>query len=157
MLLGKTEPSHVDPSAAALTMAVALLVERVRGLDQADKNDLRELCQILIFAEDSEDERSAAQGIYEILDRTPNGIRPFDGGTDEEAPASPWLKAISAKLKQSREEAGLTQQELEQRTGLPQSHISRLENGMHYPSGRTLRRIAAALNKPETFFDATEA
>jgi len=39
----------------------------------------------------------------------------------------------------------MTQQQLAEKAGLPQSHISRLEAGMHSPSHKTLEKIAAAM------------
>lgn len=47
----------------------------------------------------------------------------------------------------SREELQLTQKELSHRTGINQSHISRLESGNYNPSLKFLKRIAAGLGK----------
>lgn len=41
----------------------------------------------------------------------------------------------------------LTQKELSDKTGIQQSHISRLENGNYNPSIKFLKRIAEALGK----------
>ena len=40
----------------------------------------------------------------------------------------------------------MTQVELEEKSGLAQSHISRLEAGKHAPTRTTIDRIAKALN-----------
>lgn len=53
---------------------------------------------------------------------------------------------ITATLIQARHEAGLTQAELSEKTGISQADISRLENGSRNPSIALLNRIAAALN-----------
>ena len=47
----------------------------------------------------------------------------------------------------ARNELSLSQQELAQRTGINQSHISRLESGNYNPSLKFLKRIAAGLGK----------
>ena len=47
----------------------------------------------------------------------------------------------------ARTEAGMTQQELSQKSGITQSDISKLEHGNANPSIRTLRRLADALGK----------
>ena len=47
----------------------------------------------------------------------------------------------------ARREAGLTQKELAERTGLQQSNISRIENGNGNPSLETLNKIAQGLGK----------
>jgi DNA-binding XRE family transcriptional regulator len=46
----------------------------------------------------------------------------------------------------ARKKSGLTQKELAEITGIPQSEISRLENGNSNPSLRTLRRLADGMN-----------
>ena len=50
-------------------------------------------------------------------------------------------KAVSA----ARAQAGLSQKELAERTGIDQSDISKIERGIANPSMATLERIAAAL------------
>lgn len=42
---------------------------------------------------------------------------------------------------------GISQKELSERTGLSQSYISQIENGVRIPSYRTMLRIAAALKE----------
>lgn len=53
---------------------------------------------------------------------------------------------ITMALIQARKDAGLTQSELSEKTGISQADISRLENGTRNPSLALLQRIAAALN-----------
>lgn len=55
--------------------------------------------------------------------------------------------AIVQAIINARKEAGLTQQELSERTGIAQSDICKLERGNANPSVRTLQRLAAALGK----------
>ena len=47
----------------------------------------------------------------------------------------------------TREELQLSQQELLRRTGINQSHLSRLESGNYNPSWKFLKRVAASLGK----------
>ena len=49
-------------------------------------------------------------------------------------------------LIRARKEAGLTQAELSEKTGISQADISRLENGTRNPSLALLNRIAEAVN-----------
>ena len=53
---------------------------------------------------------------------------------------------LTMALVQARKEAGLTQEELSEKTGISQADISRLENGSRNPSLALLQRIADALN-----------
>ena len=55
-------------------------------------------------------------------------------------------EAISTKLKDLRRAQNLTQAQVAERSGLPQSHISRLEAGQHSPSLRTVEKLAHAFN-----------
>jgi transcriptional regulator with XRE-family HTH domain len=56
-----------------------------------------------------------------------------------------FLEVDTAKLRQIRRRAALSQQELAERAGTTQETISRLERGHHAARGRTLRGLAAAL------------
>ncbi len=42
----------------------------------------------------------------------------------------------------ARQESGLTQKELAEKSGIPQSNISRIESGSANPSWKTLNRLA---------------
>ena len=53
--------------------------------------------------------------------------------------------AVVQAIIDARKNAGLTQKELSERTGIAQGDISKLENGNANPSIRTLQRLAAAL------------
>jgi transcriptional regulator with XRE-family HTH domain len=48
-------------------------------------------------------------------------------------------------IKRRREQLKMTQEELADKSGLPQSHISRLEAGKHAPTRQTIERVAKAL------------
>jgi DNA-binding XRE family transcriptional regulator len=146
---------RVDTREAALTMAVAVLVERIRGLPKEDKADLFELSKFLFDAENDDEVQSAAAAFQEILDQKSAKIVPF-APDDDPNNLDGWLSFVSQRIKEAREAVGMTQEALEQATGLPQSHISRLENGVHSPSSATLEKIAKATNKPLSYFDPSD-
>ena len=54
--------------------------------------------------------------------------------------------AIVQALIDARKNAGLTQKQLSERTGIAQSDISKLENGDGNPSLKTLKRLAFAMD-----------
>jgi DNA-binding XRE family transcriptional regulator len=143
---------RVDLQEAALTMAIAVLVERIRSLPKEDKDDLFHLSKALFDARDDEELKAAQNAFQEILDQksTTTILMPM---TEEPTHISKWLSFVGNRIKTARDEAGLTQESLAELTGLPQSHISRLENGLHSPSSATLEKIAKATGKPESFFD----
>jgi transcriptional regulator with XRE-family HTH domain len=55
---------------------------------------------------------------------------------------------VGERLKQLRELKGLSQGEIEERTGLLRSYISRAENGHTVPHVETLEKFARALEMP---------
>src|SRR6266542_6663268 len=60
----------------------------------------------------------------------------------------PASSQIGPRLRQLREQKGLFQRDIEERTGLLTCYISRVENGYKLPSLGTLERFALALNVP---------
>lgn len=56
------------------------------------------------------------------------------------------FQLVRAMIK-ARHEAGLTQKDLAEKTGLQQANISRIENGNGNPSVATLNRIAQGMGK----------
>jgi transcriptional regulator with XRE-family HTH domain len=55
---------------------------------------------------------------------------------------------IGTRLRQLREQKGMSQGDIEEITGLLRCYISRVENGHTVPSLETLERFAAALDVP---------
>ena len=55
---------------------------------------------------------------------------------------------IGARIRQIRQEKGLSQGDIEEATGLLRCYISRVEHGHTVPSLETLERFAAALDVP---------
>ena len=58
------------------------------------------------------------------------------------------MPMIGARIRQLREQRGLSQGDIEQSAGLLRCYISRVENGRTVPSLETLERFAAALDVP---------
>jgi transcriptional regulator with XRE-family HTH domain len=65
---------------------------------------------------------------------------------------------LSDRLRALREEKHLTQGDIEKRTGLARSYISRVENGHTVPVIETLEKMAGALEVPmyQLFYDGEE-
>lgn len=55
---------------------------------------------------------------------------------------------IGPRLRQLREQQGLSQLDIEEATGLLRTYVSRVENGYIVPSLETLERFAGALGVP---------
>jgi transcriptional regulator with XRE-family HTH domain len=65
---------------------------------------------------------------------------------------------IGERLRLLREEKNLSQGDIEQRTGLLRSYISRVENGHTIPSVETLEKMARAFEMPlyQVLYDGPE-
>jgi DNA-binding XRE family transcriptional regulator len=137
----------------AMTMALAILVERIRSLPKDDKEDLYELMKEIPGA-DNEGLQDIAVGMLEILDQSPVTVRRM---SCEETPIGnglqKWIDYVSERIRSLRKAAGMTQEQLAEKSAIPQSHISRLEAGRHSPSRMTLEKIAAALGVEVAAFD----
>lgn len=68
-------------------------------------------------------------------------------------------KDISELLLALRKDMGISQKELSEITGIPQSNISKIENGHYLPSLSILKRVADALGKRLTvdFIDVSSS
>ena len=76
-------------------------------------------------------------------------------GLKQVSESIPWREAFpefdgqcepSIALRGARGKEGLTQKELSERSGIPQSHISDMENGKRVIGKQRARRLAKALN-----------
>ena len=135
-------------------LAVAVLLEQVRLLSDEDRKDLRELVEIVMTTESDEEANSALVAIREILEGQPTcGVSEMALSAGPSAELARWVEFVSQRIRKARLQADLTQEDLAERTGLPQSHISRLENGRHSPSRITLEKIAEATGRPLSDFD----
>ena len=65
---------------------------------------------------------------------------------------------IADRLRAMREEKHLSQGDIEKRTGLLRSYLSRVENGHTVPAIETLEKLARAMEVPiyQLFFDGEE-
>lgn len=137
-------------------MLVAGHKAAVDSLDVEDRAALGrlwiELIACIFGSGDRDDVPEIINTMKEIIESKAGSAKVFDtdGFTVE---TSKWLAYISSKIKDARKAAGLTQTQLAEKSGLPQPHISRLENGEHSPSRKTLERIANALGVDVQAFD----
>ena len=97
-----------------------------------------------LFNDDAEDSESARVAMLEILDQKPLEVcrLPEVGIGDE---LQKWVDFVGGKIKELRKKFNLTQEKLAELAGIPQSHVSRLENGKHSPSHVTIEKLATAL------------
>lgn len=128
-----------------IVLATAVVLDRLRSLPQADRDDLFELTKAFLSAGSDEDRSEVVESMLELLDCKEQGSSSFAVEKTNSGGMEKWLTYVSERIRALREAAGLTQVELAVATGLEQSHISRLENGKHSPSHLTIEKIAKAL------------
>jgi ribosome-binding protein aMBF1 (putative translation factor) len=133
--------------------ALAVLQDRICTLPTEDREDLYDATKALISADDEEEQASATQAMYEILEQQKPTIRKMElpaGSCDE---LKKWTGFVSRRIRDARKAVKLTQAELAAAAGIQQSHISRIERGEHSPTRLTLERIAKATGYPLKHFD----
>ncbi len=139
----------------AMTLNMLMFMERIALLPPEDQKDMVELIEEIPNAKTREDRESIVTAMQEILDQRPIRLQSIEPTTDQQPGQGlqKWMGYVSQKIQSLRKKEGLTQQELAEKSGLLQSHISRLEAGKHSPSHATLKRLATALGVPVADLD----
>lgn len=145
----------MSPDARAIMLAVEIVRDRITRLTKEDRDDLFALAKELSNTKTEEDWAGICDTMIEILDGEPATTEEVDLSAPTERPEQfrKWTDWVAGQIRDARKDAGLTQEQLAEKSGLPQSHISRIENARHSPARATLEKLAAALGKPVTFFD----
>ena len=131
----------------SILLAFTVLIERISSLPKSDRDDLFELVTALRNASDKEDQRAVRRAMIEILTQKKVSAQklPLTGAETPPRSSQAWSKHVGQAIRSLRARAGLTQADLSEKAGLPQSHISRLENAEHSATYLTLEKIAKAL------------
>jgi DNA-binding XRE family transcriptional regulator len=142
-----------------LETSMAVVADRISRLPPDDRDDLYSLIKELLVASSQEEVAAVASAMAEILDQDTVTLDriPQPENVEPDESLNRWLSYVSGQIKHFRKEAGLNQMALAERSGLPQSHISKLENGKHSPTRMTLEKIAAALNVDVSEFDPNQS
>jgi ribosome-binding protein aMBF1 (putative translation factor) len=93
-----------------------------------EESDYLRLCHKRMAAPDAE--------VAQLPPRNRSGRRPA---------AAYILASIAREIAADRKAAGMSQQELAQRAGLPPETVSRIESGKHKPTLATLKKIERAV------------
>lgn len=130
-----------------IVLALSILIARIGSLPPADRDDLFELLTAWRQASDKEEQRCIRRAMTEILTQGKVGVRREPLAAEHPLPrgVKGWAEHVGRKIRSLREKANLTQTQLAEKAGLPQSHISRLENAEHSATHLTLEKIAQAL------------
>jgi DNA-binding XRE family transcriptional regulator len=133
-------------------LAVEVLATCLKMLAEKDREEVFELLREIPQAQTEEELESLRTALQEIFEQVP--LRVLEIETVQPSHGlQKWMHFVGGRIRALRERAVLTQAELAAKSGLPQSHISRLENGQHSPSRVTLERLASALGVPVSDLD----
>lgn len=152
---GSGEKVETRDVAVLMEAVFAFVVRGARRIAHLPAEELETLKRLgIAYAHASDKQRG------EIMETIVEMVLPDDfvGGVAEKQQPSKetvdkvesWRLKIGDAIRKAREEADLTQVELAKKARIPQSHVSRLERGMHSPTHITISKIAKALKvKPE--------
>ena len=144
---GEAGSRFAPESIADEHLVVSYLLHRISSLSKEALADLAELGRDVANCESWEQFGEIAQTMREIL--FPDSVLGDVQRSGPESKVTERLRRhsefVGDKIKEHRESAHMTQTQLAEAAGLPQSHISRLENGQHSPSNKTVAKIAGAL------------
>jgi DNA-binding XRE family transcriptional regulator len=128
-------------------IAMAYLIDRMMKLPKDAASDLASLGEDIAKCKDQDTYIGILETMKEIIFPELIGkVRYGSAGSPE--PTEKYQKYkdfIGGKIEELRKNAGMTQEALAEKSGLTQSHVSRLELGQHSPSRKTLEKIALAL------------
>ena len=146
---GPAPPASPELARANKDLLIAqLLLEHVRDLPKEAMDTLLSLAPEIVNCKTDADLEELAEAVREVL--FPQLIGDINVGAAGDVSPTENLKRrmafIGGKIKEIRKSKDWNQEKLAEVSGLPQSHISRLENGQHSPSHKTLERIAKALD-----------
>jgi DNA-binding XRE family transcriptional regulator len=129
---------------------------RFAGLGKKELDQIERLSLLLRGA--SEDEQTEIiEAIAEVIfpeDLISGVINPDNEVSDEaRIKLTRYRKAVGEQIRKRRDQLEMTQEELAQKAGIPQSHVSRLECGQHAPTHITIKKIARALKTEPSQLD----
>ena len=125
----------------------------VRLIFNAKREDLRavaRLLQIIAETESSAEREGLFDLLSEVFSRTGSKLIDLDDAQGSLAPdkrkrSERFQRSVGTAVRMRREDLGWTQRKLSEETGLPQSHISRIERGKLAATGYTIAKLAKAL------------
>lgn len=152
----RNDTRGVSSSAKTIALALSVVQEHVRALSKADLDDFLSLYALVPEAGTAAELDEILETMAEILAQRPATIVPEPAG-EGSAPEglTHWMESAGKRLREVREKVGLTRDELAAKSGLPATHIARLETATHSATRFTLEKIAAALGISVSEIDPT--
>lgn len=136
-----------DTKVAKLSVQAVGLLQKFIALKGKDRENVLGLLRDFTTEGDAYEKREIAKTIVELV--YPEIIGDMVLALPSLRSDGKFLKAraeyIGKQIRKYRESANMTQVQLAEASDIPQSHISKLEAGLHSPNEFTLEKIAKAL------------
>lgn len=140
-----TTSQHIDPN-------LLKVLDHVLRFPEKKINRVVELWNMYRFATDAVTQQEILSILAELLTqgvafKASSAPAALDDTVDVEAARKvlAYRQQVGSRIRTCRLKRGLTQDQLSEKAGLPQSHVCRLEKGRHAATTETIRRIASAL------------
>jgi DNA-binding XRE family transcriptional regulator len=137
---------NVNPTPAA---AEKIVLDRIRTMRPSQHERFCRLVDLYRNAETEEEANEIGEVLAEVLfgeakDYTASKLT-SDPSPDGLAALQRHRNFVGGQIRKCRQRLKMSQEELAEKSGLPQSHICRLEKGKHAPTYLTIEKVAAAL------------
>ncbi len=123
------------------------------------KEEISHFCELQRLFQKSRDEQEKKEIIAALLEIiNPDGnadVGNVESGVDRRTKEKVrrYHAKVGIEIRNRRIAKGLSQQQLAELAGIPQSHVSRLENGKHTPTHLTIQKLARALRTRPKMID----
>jgi DNA-binding XRE family transcriptional regulator len=133
---------------------VEQLISRLMRLSKEKVDSFAELRTLFLQSQDNDEREEILKVAVEIIQPEligmawPKGVvADFESGLDPEAirKVGAYRKQVGHRIKERRRALGMTQEDVAERAGIPQSHVCRLEKGLHAATNATIERVAKVL------------
>ena len=130
------------------------VVERLLRLSPEKTARMLELWRLHGQSSDHEERREITKVIVEIvypafvdIPWSPGATGMLEEGVSRETmrKVKSYRRQVGLRVKNRRNALGMTQEVLAQKAGIPQSHVCKIEKGVHASTDTTIQRVADAL------------
>lgn len=143
-------------SEEAVRLMTLMFLEKLGRLTPEDRQMVCQNFATLDAMTDEDERRCVLDGMIHLLTHGGHGRVVKLPARKPARPLRARAKYVGGLIRKLREQAGLTQEELAANAGIPQPHLSRLENAEHCANHFTLAKLAPALGVAAAAFDFDE-
>lgn len=138
-----------------MNYAMGIIAYRLSCLPPADRNDTSELLAAYFKETDRQERAAIMDAIHRIIfgvKQPKSSLRVMEPPSDD-VDSKAYAEWLGAKVRELRKAKGWNQERLGSESGIPQSHVSRIENGVYSATQLTREKLAKALGVTERDLD----